>query len=92
MLDNFVVPIVEVSKFQILIKLPSLTSSDLKTCPAFLFKTTSDQSIYCGKHMRYNFALVSLPELNPIPTRHCHVIYCCGDKTYSCLVGIELTA
>ena len=27
--------------------------------------------------------------INPIPTRLCHVIYCCGDKNYPCLVGIE---
>ena len=29
--------------------------------------------------------------LNPISTRLCHVvIYCCGDKSYPCLVGIGL--
>ena len=26
----------------------------------------------------------------PIPTRICHVIYWCGDKSYPCLVGIGL--
>ena len=29
--------------------------------------------------------------INPIPTRLCHVIYCCGDKSYPCLVGIGLS-
>ena len=29
-------------------------------------------------------------KLNPIPTRICHVIYCRGDKSYPCLVGIGL--
>ena len=29
--------------------------------------------------------------VNPIPTRLCHVIYCCSDKSYPCLVGIGLT-
>ena len=29
-------------------------------------------------------------EIKPIPTRLCHVIYCCGDKSYPCLVGIGL--
>ena len=29
--------------------------------------------------------------VNPIPTRLCHVIYCCCDKSYPCLVGIVLT-
>ena len=29
--------------------------------------------------------------INPIPTRLCYVIYCCGDKSYPCLeVGIGL--
>ena len=28
--------------------------------------------------------------LNPIPTRLCHAIYCHGDKSYPCLVGIGL--
>ena len=29
--------------------------------------------------------------INPIPTRLCQVIYCHGDKSYPCLVGIGLT-
>ena len=28
--------------------------------------------------------------VNPIPTTLCHLIYCCGDKIYPCLVGIGL--
>ena len=32
------------------------------------------------------------PGLNPIPTRLCHMIYCCGDKSYPCLVGTGLTS
>ena len=28
--------------------------------------------------------------INPIPTRLRHVIYCCSDKIYPCLVGIGL--
>ena len=28
--------------------------------------------------------------VDPIPTWLCHVIYCCGDKSYPCLVGIRL--
>ena len=31
-----------------------------------------------------------LSYFHPIPTRLCHVIYCHGDKTYPCLVGIGL--
>ena len=27
-----------------------------------------------------------LSEINPSPTRLCHVIYCCSDKSYPCLV------
>ena len=27
---------------------------------------------------------------SPIPTKLCHVKYCCGDKSYPCLVGIGL--
>ena len=27
---------------------------------------------------------------NPIPTRLCHMIYCHGNKSYYCLVGIVL--
>ena len=30
--------------------------------------------------------------LKPIPTRLCHMIYCCSDKSYPCLVGIGLTS
>ena len=28
-------------------------------------------------------------EFNPIPSRLCHMIYCCGYKSYLCLVGIK---
>ena len=28
---------------------------------------------------------------SPIPTKLCHVIYCDGDKSYPCLIGIGLT-
>jgi hypothetical protein len=37
------------------------------------------------------FDIYLRPFFNPIPTRLCHVIYCCGDKSYPCLVGIGLT-
>ena len=30
-------------------------------------------------------------QFNPIPTRLCHVIYCHGEKSYPCLVGIGLS-
>ena len=30
-------------------------------------------------------------DINPIPTRLCHMIYCHGDKSYPWLVGIGLT-
>ena len=34
----------------------------------------------------------SFGDFNPIPTRLCHVIYCHGDNSYPCLVGIGLRA
>ena len=45
----------------------------------------------------YDFQDVTLKYLNLkllvnlIPTRLCHVMYCHGDKSYPCLVGIGLT-
>ena len=39
----------------------------------------------------YIWFFIDLSILNPIPTRLCHVIYCHGDKSYPCLVGIGLT-
>ena len=38
-------------------------------------------------HFFCNFKIL---HLNPLPTRLCHVIYCCGNKSYPCLVGIGL--
>jgi hypothetical protein len=34
--------------------------------------------------------LLTYNTFNPIPARLCHVIYCQGDKSYPCLVGIGL--
>ena len=28
-----------------------------------------------------------LCQINPIPTRLCHMIYCCGDESYPCLLS-----
>ena len=35
--------------------------------------------------------MVNTKFINPIPTRPCHMIYCCVDKSYPCLVGIRLS-
>ena len=38
-----------------------------------------------------DYAMAKVPEFNPIPTRLCHMTYCCSDKSYPCLVGIGLS-
>ena len=43
----------------------------------------------CTLQQKYILIQISF-QLNPIPTRLSHVIYCCGYKSYSCLVGIGL--
>ena len=39
----------------------------------------------------YRLFFIDLSILNPIPTRLCQVIYCHGDKSYHCLVGIGVS-
>ena len=46
--------------------------------------TTKDWQIQRGKY----YKVINI-QPNPIPTWLCHVIYCCGDKSYPCLVGIR---
>ena len=46
-----------------------------------------------GMHIfgtRKNLSNSKFVQLNPIPTRLCHVIWYCGGKSYPCLVGIGL--
>ena len=47
---------------------------------------------YWSNSRPIRFSIVSNHHnLNPIPTRLCHVIYCHNDKSYPCLVGIGLS-
>ena len=45
---------------------------------------------YFWKRMYLKCLEKSVIQFNPIPTRLCHVIYCHGDKSYPCLVGLGL--
>ena len=45
---------------------------------------------YFWKRMYLKCLEKSVIQFNPIPTRLCRVIYCHGDKSYPCLVGLGL--
>ena len=45
----------------------------------------------CSHWSKTGIIFQKVRSLNPIPTRFCHVIYCHGDKSYPCLVGIGFT-
>ena len=54
-----------------------------------MLKIKSSLEIGHIKSISYNCRYQHM--INPIPTRLCHVIYCHGDKSFPCLVGIGLT-
>ena len=58
-----------------------------------LVENTKNFPLHSDKIIVNALRLVDLPNrlLYPIPTRLCHIIYCCGYKRYPCLVGIGLT-
>ena len=47
-------------------------------------------AIYCHFTFWGFQFFVSSQSLTLIPTKLCPMIYCCGDKSYPCLVGIGL--
>ena len=69
-------------------------SKQIPLGPCFWIKTFLEKNAfkkeYFWKRMYLKCLEKSVIQFNPIPTRLCHVIYCHGDKSYLCLVGLEL--